>query len=115
MRNIPIILGILIILDILYFAFVNQGQSLNINYKPLIDEFTVGSGLLYGLIGLYGIIGGVLLSFTKIINLKNEVKALKRKTEKASVETEESSDRVKALEAKIQTLETALKEALNKK
>lgn len=110
-----VVLGILIILDIVYFSFVNQGHTLAINYRPLIEEFTVGSGLLYFGMGIYGVIGGILLSAGKILELKKEVKGLRRKTEKASVETEESGDKVKALEAKIKTLEAALKEALNKK
>ena len=115
MRYFLLILGILIVLDIAYFAFVNQGQMLTLNYKPLIDSFSLSSGLLYFLLGMYGVIGGILLAYSKIIDLKNEIKALRRKTEKASIVTEESSDKVKSLEAKIKTLETALKEALNKK
>ena len=97
MRYFLLILGILIVLSIAYFAFV------------------IESNLLYLLLGIYGVLGGILLAYSKIIDLKNEIKALRRKTEKASIVTEESSDKVKSLEAKIKTLETALKEALNKK
>ncbi|OGI01535.1 MAG: hypothetical protein A2Y25_03455 [Candidatus Melainabacteria bacterium GWF2_37_15] len=97
MRYFLLILGILIVLSIAYFAFVME------------------SNLLYFLLGIYGVLGGILLAYSKIIDLKNEIKALRRKTEKASIVTEESSDKVKSLEAKIKTLETALKDALNKK
>lgn len=114
MRYILLILGVLIAIDIAYFAFVNQGETLSVNYKPLINTFSVGSGLLYLFLGIYGFIGGILIFWSKIIDLKNEIKALRRKTEKASVETEESSDKVKALEAKIKTLEAALKDCLDK-
>ncbi len=115
MKYVLIVLGILIILDITYFAFINQGQALEINYKPLIDTFTVGSGLLYFFLGIYGLLGGFLLCHARVIGLRNEVKNLLRKTEKASLATEESSDRVQALEAKVKTLEAALKDCLDKK
>lgn len=115
MKYLFLILGLLIALDIAYFAFVNQGTSLIVNYKPLIDDFSISSGLLYFFLGIYGLIGGILLSLSKIFDQKNEIKSLKRKTEKASVETEESSDKVKALDAKIKTLEAALKDCLDKK
>ncbi len=115
MKYFLLTLGVLIVLDISYFAYVNEGQSLVLNYKPLIDTFTINSGLLYFLLGIYGVIGGILLSSGWIISLKNQIKNLTRKTEKASVESEESSDKVKSLEAKIQTLETALKDCLDKK
>jgi len=115
MKYFLLIFGILIVVDITYFAFVNQGQTLALNYKPLIDTFTMNSGLLYFLLGIYGVVGGVFLTYSRILFLKTQIKTLSRKSEKASVESEESSDKVKALEAKIQTLEAALKDCLNKK
>ena len=114
MKKVSLIFGILILVDICYFSFVNHGQSLIINYKPLINEFTVPSGWYYLIYGLYGVLGGFLLTYSKNIELQEKIKKLSRNVEKSSIVSEESSDKVKALEAKIQTLETALKEALNK-
>ncbi|HSA05883.1 MAG TPA: hypothetical protein P5556_01745 [Candidatus Gastranaerophilales bacterium] len=114
MKYFFLILGILIVLDIGYFSYLNQGYTLIINYKPLIGDVQIQSGMLYLFMGIYGLIGGILLSGAKIISLKDELKKVRRKTEKSSIESEESQDKVKALESKIQTLETALKESLNK-
>lgn len=115
MKKVCLILGILILADICYFSFVNHGQSLTLNYKPLIKAFTFDSGYTYLFMGLYGVLGGFLLAYYKNLELKEIIKKLSRNVEKSSIVSEESSDKVKALEAKIQTLETALKEALNKK
>jgi|GEM_PF-2073975 len=115
MRYFILILGVLIILDIIYFSFINQGNALVLNYEPLISDFRVESGLFYFLLGFYGVLGGILITYSKVITLKNELKKYKRKTEKSSIESEESQDRVKELESKVNTLETALKDALNKK
>jgi hypothetical protein len=115
MKKIFLILGILIIADISYFSFVNQGQSLTLNYKPLIKEFVLDSGWTYLFMGLYGVLGGFLLAYSKNLELNEKIKKLSRNVEKSSIVSEESSDKVKALESKIQTLEVALKEALNKK
>lgn len=115
MRYFLLILGVFILLDISYFAYVNQGVALTLNYKPFIPEFTVKSGMLYFLMGLYGFIGGVLIVSFKLITMQHSLKKSKRKTEKSEIEHEESSDKVKNLEAKIKTLEAALKSALEQK
>lgn len=114
MKKVYFILGILILADICYFSFVNHGQSLTLNYKPVIKAFSVPSGWFYLTMGLYGVLGGFLLTYSKNLELQEKIKKLSRNFEKSSIVSEESSDKVKALEAKIQTLETALKEALNK-
>lgn len=114
MKKLLFILGILIILDITYFSFVNQGTPLTVNYKPLIGDIQVGSGLLYLFMGAYGAIGGALLVYSRLLALKERLKGLERKAEKTSIISEESQDKVKALQAKIDTLEAALKEALKK-
>lgn len=114
MKKVYLILGILILADISYFSFVNHGQSLVLNYKPLIKEFTVPSEWFYFFYGLYGVLAGFLLTYSKNLGLKDKIKKLSRNMEKTSVLSEESTDKVKALEAKIQTLEAALKEALNR-
>ena len=107
-----LIFGILTLADIFYFAFVNHGHSLTLNFKPFIKEFTLDSGYVYLLTGLYGALAGFLLTYSKNLELNEKIKKLSRNVEKSSIVSEESSDRVKSLEAKIQTLETALKAAL---
>lgn len=113
-KKVALVIGILIFIDIFYFAFINQGQSLTLNYRPFINEITLDSRCVFLTIGLYGFFGGFILACYKVLKLKEKIKKLSRNIEKSSIETEESSDKVKALEAKIQTLEIALKNALNK-
>jgi len=108
-------LGIFIILDISYFAFVNQGTVIALNCKPFIPNFEVNSGLFYFVMGGYGFIGGALMVSSRLISLNYALKKVKRKTEKSEIASEESSDKVKNLEAKIKTLEAALKATLKKK
>jgi hypothetical protein len=115
MKYFFLILGFFIIADICYFSYVNQGHPLILNYNPFIDQLKANSGFVYLFLGIYGAIGGLLISFSKVIELQREIKKLYRKSEKSSIESEESSDKVKALESKIMTLEAALKEALKKK
>jgi len=115
MKKIILFLGLFILIDILYFSFANHGHSLALSYKPFIQSFSVPSGVFYLVYGLYGMIGGCLLTYYKSLSLEEKVKKLSRTAEKSSIQSEESTDKVKALEAKIVTLETALKEALNKK
>ncbi len=115
MKLFLLILGVLIAADITYFACVNSGNSLIINFTPFIENFEIPSGIFYFLLGMYGFIGGTVLTCSKVLGMQKEIKKLKRKTEKSSIESEESTDRVKQLESRIKTLEAALKEALNKK
>lgn len=57
------------------------------------------------------ILATIILSFY-ISKLKKEIKILKRQYEKKSIGADDSSLRVKALENKIKTLETALKKQM---
>lgn len=114
MKNVLLILGILIFLDITYFSYINQGGMLTINYKPFMGDFVVGSGIMYFIMGVYGMFGGALIVYSRMLGLQKDIKGLARKTEKSSIVTEESQDKVKALEAKVNTLEAALKAALGK-
>jgi hypothetical protein len=115
MKKLFLILGILIIADIFYFSYINHGQSLTLTYKPFIKAFALNTSYTLLFMGLYGAIGGFLLGYYKNFELSEKIKRIARTAEKSSVASEESTDKVKALEAKIQTLEVALKEALKNK
>ena len=54
----------------------------------------------------------LLICIIYISKLKKEIKSIKRQYEKKSVGMDDSSLRVKALENKIKTLETALKKQM---
>ena len=61
-----------------------------------------------------GLVLGVLL-MNILVNVKNKkINVYQRKLEKESISSDESAARVKVLESKIQVLEKALENALNK-
>jgi hypothetical protein len=114
MRKFWLILGVLIFIDIAYFSFINKGQVLSFSYSPFIDSFSLDSGCSYLLLGLYGALGAYLIGYWHSSSLNDKIKKQNRNVEKSSIESQESSDRVKVLEGKIETLEKALQEALKK-
>lgn len=115
MKKLTLILGILILLSIGYFAYLNMNQQVNFSYYADKSLTNLNFALVIAAISAYGALAAFLLATSKIIELNERVKKHMRNTERASVETEESSSKVKNLQAKIDTLEIALKEALTKK
>lgn len=113
-RKILLIIGILIFADIFYFSYVNSGLVIDFNYKPIIDSFKFDNGLIIAIMSIYAALGTYLICYFSISKRDEKLKKLSRKSEKASLDSEESDDKVKMLEAKIQTLEIALQEALKK-
>ena len=61
---------------------------------------------------LCGFVTGIIFSTFIISKLKKEIKMIKRQYEKKSIGADDSSLRVKTLENKIATLETALKKQM---
>ncbi|OGI19876.1 MAG: hypothetical protein A2287_01800 [Candidatus Melainabacteria bacterium RIFOXYA12_FULL_32_12] len=114
MRKILLILGIIIFIEIFYFAYVNQGQMLTLTYPPIIDQVSMNSGFVYLFLAIEGALAAFLITYYSRLKLEDKLKKQTRNIEKASVVVEESSDKVKSLQAKIDTLEIALKEALKK-
>lgn len=74
----------------------------NINFE-LFDAGYVLAGF---------IIAGIIFSFY-ISKLKKEIKVIKRQYEKKSIGADDSGLKIKTLENKIKTLETALKKAMD--
>ncbi len=64
---------------------------------------------------IFGFIFGCFISMLYISKLKKEIKTIKRKYEKKSIGMDDSSLKVKTLENKIKTLETALKKQIDNK
>ena len=70
----------------------------------------------YELIGIFfsGLVMGVLLMYLRL-NIKNDkINSYKRELEKESITSDESNAKIKVLESKIEVLEKALENALNK-
>lgn len=74
----------------------------------MIDYYYI---LSFGL----GLLIGILIMLKVALNLKKEQRTLKRKYEKTSIGADDSDLRVKILENKIKTLETALEKSLKDK
>ena len=96
----------------------------NFLYCTLLLLFSLASGYFsvtrlsgkYELLGVFisGICFGIFLMLLKL-NVKNEkINLYKRELEKESISSDEHSARVKVLESKIEVLEKALENALNK-
>lgn len=67
-----------------------------------------------GITFVAGFILGILLMTIFIIVKNKKINVYQRKLEKESISSDENSAKVKVLEAKIQVLEKALENALNK-
>lgn len=61
-----------------------------------------------------GFVAGILFVLSYVLDISRKLKAYKRELEKNSVSSDESDSKVKVLESKIEVLEKALKDALNK-
>ncbi|MBR1943768.1 hypothetical protein IJ843_08550 [bacterium] len=61
-----------------------------------------------------GFVIGILFTMSFALDIARKLKAYKRELEKSSINTDESDSKVRVLESKIEVLEKALKEALNK-
>ncbi len=61
-----------------------------------------------------GFIIGILFTLSYMLDVSRKLKVYKRELEKSSINSDESDSKVKVLESKIEVLEKALKDALNK-
>lgn len=61
---------------------------------------------------VFGLVLGLIIMFLPYKSLKKEQSQLKRKYEKTSIGADDSDLRVKTLENKVKTLETALEKSL---
>ena len=111
MKQIYLVLGILFTFALLYLVFINLDNvaSVDLLYGKLVNLKTGIVILSGGIMGVFiaSSVWGYFYQFTK----SQQAKHL-RAAEKASIQVEESQDKVKNLEAKIETLEEALKKAL---
>lgn len=115
MKKLSLGLGIILLLVFFFFTFLNRNQILVINYRPFIYDLVTNAGVVLSVAVLYGVLTGFLFTYFHVLSLKEKIKKLGRNTEKADIIAEESTDKVKMLQAKVNTLEAALKEALAKK
>ncbi|MEI7475104.1 MAG: hypothetical protein WCK67_10045 [bacterium] len=113
MNKLFLILGSLILLHIIYIAVVNFGVHLDVHVlgKFSIHGLKLGLGII--MLSFYSFISSTMIFYYIYTLLSKKLKKQTRSVEKALIITEESTDRIKVLESKIQTLEKALKDALS--
>lgn len=114
MKKLMLLLGLFFWGCLGYLTFLNL--NIPVELKVLAHHSAINTHLctLISVVSLIAIAGSFLISYPFVIDLKSKISKKERTLEKASVETEASVDKVKALEAKIQTLEIALQQALKK-
>lgn len=113
MKLIYLITGLIFTFALLYLIIININtvSKIDVSLSSIIVT-NLGYTILCSAIiggGVASGIWGYIFHSNKLIQKKQT-----RTVEKASIKAEESEDKVKALEAKIETLEKALQKALTK-
>ncbi len=115
MKAIYIVLAIVVVCDILFFTYINKELTAEIVYIPgQTVKMTLTSAIIV-FMAFYGTILGIIFMKIRESAWVEAIKKESRNLEKAEIETKESTERIKLLENKINTLEIALKEALKEK
>jgi len=100
-------------LAVAYIVFANFSVNAAFNLAPIYTgNISLGILILISVLVGAGIAG--LESIAVVARLKEKNKNYRMEYEKSSLKTVENNDKVKILESKIEVLEKALKDALNK-
>ena len=124
MKLILQIFAFLAIFGVIYLAIMNGNDAITLNLAaPAYDaaaQTTVHTTktlniafILLSVLGA-GIISGICLFVPFYLAQTEQLYAYKREVEKSSIKSDSSNSQVKVMQAKIDVLEKALKEALNK-
>lgn len=131
MKRIFLILSIIILLAVIYFAIINFSNYANINiiYSNLLDTQTQAGWTTQGgyfakairvstysvLLLFAGIFVGAGTVYMFYDATKDKVKAYRRELEKTSISGSNNASRVEVLEAKIKTLEKAFSTVIDER
>ncbi len=111
MKSLGLFLAFIITAAFVYlFGYNNSLIGINIGDNHYTIYLFVYSSFAF----IFGIAVGALLMLRGIFDASDNYRKLKRQYEKTSIGADDSDLRVKTLENKIQTLEEALKKALEK-
>jgi len=111
-KKLFILLGTIIFGGILFLTYLNRYVPIQINY---LDGVIYCNLLIFSLFVMtLSVFATVLILKGNLSELEQKFKNQSRKNEKANIIKEESQDKVKLLEAKIETLEKALSDALKR-
>ncbi len=109
MKILCTLISIILICTFIILTYLMQNNTLITNTGSLPPL----NAVIYSvLIGIVSFLAGFILNQGKIEELKNSSTKQLRKAEKANIDTKESLDKIDRLNAKIETLETALQEAI---
>lgn len=112
MKIICTTISMLLICGFVAVTFVMQNNTL----LPNVESFPPLNAVIYSiLVALFGFVAGFMLNQGKIEEFKADSAKQLRKAEKSNIDTKESLDKIDRLNAKIETLEIALQEALKNK
>lgn len=106
------ILSLLFLLCAILLVVQNLNETATIQFATFsIDYLRVG--VILAITTLLGALSVLMRHWANKIGYILDSKKTERELERASVEAESAEEKVKVLEAKVQTLETALDQALN--
>lgn len=114
MLKLLLAVGCLILLHIFYIAFLNFDSNVTLHLFANLPLYSLKLTFAIISVSFYSILGASFVFYYILETHKGKTKKQSRIAEKAQIKSEESADRVKVLEAKIATLEKALKDALSK-
>jgi len=110
MKTISLVIATILLLG---YAFLIYLMQKNI---PTSGEISQINTIAYSiLLGLLAFSSGFMLNQSKLEEIKSDSTKQIRKAEKAGIDTKESMDKIDRLNAKIETLEIALQEAIKNK
>jgi uncharacterized integral membrane protein len=114
MKKLLYFIAMLIVIKMSLFCLLNAGVYTDV--KMLFIHKTIHIKQIYLLAGSFiaGVIFTLCASYSRFVDIATSMKRHSRNAEKNLVTAEASQDKIKMLEAKVQTLEVALKEALKK-
>lgn len=102
-------------LIVFYIIYINYPTRVDLLCPLAQEPYEISLGVLILILVFTSEVIGMMYTIALRMNLTKMFNAYQKRNESISVKHEESTDRVKALEAKIETLETALKSALDNK
>lgn len=113
MGTVCIIFVVLITVFVLMLTDFND-TALNIAIMYTDKAYEISLLVLSLMIYALGIISGALLVFAAYFDIAKRYRSLKNEYEKTDINLDDKDEKVKLLENKIQTLEAALKSAMEK-
>lgn len=112
MKTICTLISIILLFGFVALTFIMQNNTLTAN----IENIPALNAVIYSiLIGSITFAAGYMFNQGNLEIIKKESTKQIRKAEKAGIDTKENISKIERLNAKIETLETALQEALKNK